>query len=193
MCTRKPWLANRTSSPSCRRTGPRNANSMEAIVACGLGNLAGDAAFVITNGGRGGCPDGAKSAAMYCPGARLACADLVPLLACGEKTNDPSPALSFRSAANFGSAAQNSARVTPGSRRTSTGAPCASPLTLDTIRTPPDCKVPPTVIFLPVMVIVIFGKVLAGLAADPDASRTGAAPAMPVENAIETVAAIETP
>jgi len=43
------------------------------------------------------------------------------------------------------------------------------------------------------MVIVIFGKVLAGLVADPEASRVGVAPAMPVENAIETVAAIETP
>src|SRR5215813_15486975 len=107
MCTRKPWLANRTSSPSCSSTGPRNPNSIEAIVACGLGSVAGDAAFGITNGASGGTPDGAIAAATYCPGARLTCAELVPLLACGENTNDPNPAMLFGSAFSFGNAARN--------------------------------------------------------------------------------------
>src|SRR5258708_34828045 len=107
MCTRNAWLAKRTSAPWWRRTGPRNANSIEAIEAPGLGRLAGDEDLVITNVVSGGCPDGAMSAATYCPAARVACAELVPLLACGEKTKAPIPSMLFWSAAIFGSAAMN--------------------------------------------------------------------------------------
>ncbi len=144
-------------------------------MAWGLGRLAGDEDLVIMNVVSGGCPDGARSAATYCPAARVACAELVPLLACGEKTKAPIPSMLFWSAAIFGSAAMNWSRVTPGSSRTRTGEPCASLVTLETIRTPPDCRVPPTVIFLPVIVIVITGRLPAALAATAEAARVGAA------------------
>ena len=48
-------------------------------------------------------------------------------------------------------------------------------------------------IFLPVIVIVIVGRLPAVLAATPEAGRVGAAPAIPVDSATETVAATEMP
>src|SRR5260370_41916443 len=96
----------------------------------------------------------------------------------------------FWSAVIFGTAARNWLTVTPGSRRINTGDACASPVTVETIRTPPDCKVPPTVIFLPVIVIVITGRLPAGLAAVPEASRVGAAPPLPADRPTQTGAAI---
>ncbi len=99
----------------------------------------------------------------------------------------------FWSAVIFGTAARNWLTVTPGSRRINTGDACASPVTVETIRTPPDCRVPPTVIFLPVIVIVIVGRLPAGLAATAEAGCVGAAPAMPADSATETVAASEMP
>src|SRR5260221_14354189 len=131
MCTRNPWLAKRTSSPSCRRTAPRNANSIEAIVAPGLGRLAGDEDLVIMNVVTGGCPDGAMSAATYCPAAKVACAELVPLLACGEKTKAPIPPMLFWAAAGFGSAAIKWARGAAGASRARAGGPCAPLVALE--------------------------------------------------------------
>src|SRR6266699_4123904 len=100
MCTRKPWLATRISSPSCSLPGPRKAKSIEAIVACGLGSLAGEAAVAIVNVVRGGVlAFDARSAATYRPGARWACAVDVPLFACGLKTIEAIRATLFGSPA----------------------------------------------------------------------------------------------
>ena len=49
MWTRKPWLPKRTRSPLCRVPGPRKLNSIEDILACGAGSLAGEAALVMLN------------------------------------------------------------------------------------------------------------------------------------------------
>jgi hypothetical protein len=54
LLTRKPRLANRTSSPSCSRPAPRKPNSIEAMVACGLGSVAGELAALTVKLVRGG-------------------------------------------------------------------------------------------------------------------------------------------
>src|SRR5205823_11577903 len=49
MWTKNPSLPKRTRSPLCRVPGPRKLNSIEDILACGAGSLAGEAALVMLN------------------------------------------------------------------------------------------------------------------------------------------------
>ena len=64
---------------------------MDATVAAGLGSAAGALAVAILNEVSGGCPDGFRSRATYCPAARLTWATLVPRPASTEKTMLPMP------------------------------------------------------------------------------------------------------
>src|SRR5690348_11002802 len=57
MWTRNPSLPNRTRSPLCRMPGPRKLNSIEDILACGAGSLAGEEDLVILNVVNGGVED----------------------------------------------------------------------------------------------------------------------------------------
>ena len=83
----------------------------------------------------------------------------MPLLACASVTIVAVPSRLFGSlAALLCSRAKNWARVTPGSSRTKIGAPCGSLVTVETIRTPPDCSAPLTVIFFPFIATEIFGS-----------------------------------
>src|SRR5215469_10527680 len=139
----------------------------------------------------GGAPEGARSRATYCPASRVVWTELVPLLAWGVKTMEPMPSMLLGSAASFGRAATNCETVTPGSRRTSAGDACASLVTLETIRTPPDCSSPPTVICLPVIVSVIVGRLAVGLAEFPEAGRTDVALATLLDNATGKLAPLK--
>ena len=106
----------------------------------------------------GGTPDAATSPATYWPGARLVSSELVPFDTMADMTIAPMPSRLFGSAAMAGSAFSNCAKVTPGSSRMNVGWPPFSPVTLDTIRTPPDCRAPDTVIFLPVIATWMTGS-----------------------------------
>ena len=90
MCTRKPSFSKRTSSPSCSVLGPRKPNSIERIVACGVGSGAGD-----RRGDREGrahppLPSPSGIRARYWPGCRSVWASLVcPGSASASNTIEP--------------------------------------------------------------------------------------------------------
>src|SRR5215468_1267478 len=81
-----------------------------------------------------------------------------PRLTIVSTTIEANPSTLLGSAAARGSTLRNWLEVIPGSSRTKTGSPCRSPVTVDTIRTAPDWRSPPTVIFLPFIATVILGS-----------------------------------